>query len=79
MLSINGIYDGEKIIPKDPIPLEKRKRFKVIITFLEPIEEGERRDLSKFCGIWEDNRDPKEIVDEIYRQRESFKIREVAL
>lgn len=55
MLSINGIYDGKRIIPKESIPVEKGKYFKVIITFLEPIE-GEEVDLGKFCGIWEDNR-----------------------
>jgi hypothetical protein len=76
MLSINGIYDGKKIIPKEPIPVDKGKNFKVIITFIEPIEE-EKIDLGKFCGIWEDNRDAKEIVEEIYKQRENFKLQEV--
>ncbi len=59
MLSINGIDDGKRIIPKDPIPLEKGKQFKVIITFLEPLEEGEKKQLSQFCGIWEDTREVK--------------------
>lgn len=79
MLSIKGIYDGEKIIPEDPITLEKGKRFKVIITFIEPIEESSKIDLSKFCGAWKDSREAEEIVNEIYRQRENFKVREVAL
>lgn len=67
MLSIKGLYDGEKIIPEDPITLEKGKPFRVIITFLEPIEKA---DLSKFCGIWEDDREAEEITKEIYKQRE---------
>lgn len=79
MLSINGIYDGEKIVPKEPIPIEKGKNFKVIITFLEPVKEDEEIDLSKFCGAWEDERDAKEIVKEIYSQRDNFKFREVKL
>ncbi|MBU1487299.1 hypothetical protein KKH56_04520 [bacterium] len=79
MLSITGIYDGERIIPKDPIPLKKGKSSRVIITFLESIEERRERDLSDFCGIWEDDRDAKEIVEDIYDQRKNFKLREVEL
>jgi len=78
MLSINGIYDGKRIIPQEPIPVEKGKNFKVIITFIESIEEKEI-DLGKFCGIWADDRDAKEIVEEIYKQRENFKLEEVNL
>jgi len=79
MLSIKGIYDGENIIPEDPITLEKGKYFKVIITFLEPIEKSEKVNIGKFCGILEDNREAEEIVSEIYKQRENFKVQEVKL
>ena len=79
MLSINGIYDGKSIIPTEPIPLEEGARFKVIISFLEPIEAKEKDSLNQFCGIWEDDRDAQEIVAEIYKERENFKFREVEL
>ena len=79
MLSIKGIYDGEKIIAKEPITLEKGKQFEVIITFVEPIERMNQNVLDKFCGIWKDERTAQEIVDEIYKQRENFNLREVNL
>ena len=47
--------------------------------FLEPIEKSEKVDIGRFCGIWEDNREAEEIVSEIYKQRENFKIQEVKL
>ena len=65
MLSINGISDGEKIIPTEPIPLATGSHFKVIITFLEPLEAEEEKGLSRFCGIWEDDRDAEDIIDDI--------------
>jgi len=76
MLSIKGIYDGEKIIPKEPINL-KGEKFEVIITFLEPIKESKDIKISDFCGIWEDERSAEEIVEEIYKQRENFEMREI--
>jgi hypothetical protein len=79
MLSINGIYDGKRIIPTEPLPLGEGTCFKVIITFLEPIEAKETNSLNQFCGIWEDDRDAQEIVAEIYKERENFKFREVEL
>lgn len=75
MLSINGIYDGKQIIPTEPIQLQEASHFKVIITFVEPIEEVKQKTLSRFCGIWEDDRDAEEIVGEIYKERENFKLR----
>ena len=79
MLSIKGIYDGEKIIPKEPINLEKGKQFEVIITFIEPVERMNQSVLDKFCGIWKDDRTAQDIVDEIYKQRENFNLKEVNL
>jgi hypothetical protein len=38
MLTIRGIYDGEKIEPSEEIPIKEKRN--VIITFLEePVEE----------------------------------------
>ena len=79
MLSVKGIYDGEKIIPKEPINLEKGKQFEVIITFIKPVERINQSVLDKFCGIWKDDRTAQEIVDEIYKQRENFNLKEVNL
>jgi len=79
MLSIKGIYDGEKIIPKEPINLEKGKQFEVIITFIKPVERINQKVLDKFCGIWNDDRTAQEIVDEIYKQRANFNLKEVNL
>ena len=59
MNAIKGIYDGEKIIPLENFP--NKKRYKVIITFLEEIDEDE--DLRNFSAqtdalsFWEDERE----------------------
>ena len=79
MLSIKGIYDGEKIIPKEPISLESGENFEVIITFVKPIKRDKEKNLGHFCGIWEDDRSAKEIVEQIYKQRENFDIQEVKM
>lgn len=39
MLAIKGIYDGKQIKPLEALP--KNKKYKVIITFLEEIEDME--------------------------------------
>ncbi|MDL1979318.1 MAG: hypothetical protein ACNY01_14415 [Desulfobacteria bacterium] len=38
MLTIEGIYDGQKIEPLKPIPFKKKK--KVVITFLNEVLEN---------------------------------------
>ena len=38
MLTIEGIYDGQKIEPLKPIPFKKKK--KVVITFLNEVFEN---------------------------------------
>lgn len=39
MLAIQGIYDGDKFVALENFPSDKR--FKVIITFVEEIDEAE--------------------------------------
>ena len=39
MLAIQGIYNGSQIIPFEALPLNKK--YKVIITFVEEIDETE--------------------------------------
>lgn len=46
MLSIKGIYDGEKIYPTESI--SEGKKYKVIITFLEEIKDEEEKHLRGF-------------------------------
>ena len=45
MLSIQGIYDGVSIIPKEAIPF--RDEYEVIITFLRP---KENKKISSFAS-----------------------------
>lgn len=59
MNAIKGLYDGEKFIPLENFPGEKK--YKVVITFLEEIDEDE--DLRDFSGqtdafsFWADERE----------------------
>jgi len=59
MYAIRGIYDGEKFIPLENF--SKKKRYRIIITFLEEIDETE--DLRDFSAqtdafsFWEDERE----------------------
>jgi hypothetical protein len=47
MLSVKGIYDGTKIYPTEAI--NDKKKYKIIITFLEEITENEE-DAIRFFG-----------------------------
>lgn len=55
MVSIQGIYDGKKLIPLEKIP--QGKKYKVIITFLEELSEVEETRFfasqSDAFGFWE--------------------------
>ncbi len=46
MLSVKGIYDGKKIYPTESI--KEAKKYKVIITFLEEINDDEEKHLRSF-------------------------------
>jgi len=58
MLSIAGIYDGKAIIPTEKI--KEKNRYKVIITFVEQIEDKEVEETrlmssqTNSFGFWED-------------------------
>ena len=39
MIAVAGIYDGENVLPLEKIPMSKK--YKVIITFVEEIDELE--------------------------------------
>ncbi|MDX1941248.1 MAG: hypothetical protein SFU99_11900 [Saprospiraceae bacterium] len=59
MLTIQGIYDGDKFVALENFPSDKR--FKVIITFLEEVdEEQEIRNFTAQTNalqFWEDERE----------------------
>ena len=38
MLSVTGIYDGKNILPI--VPLKEKRKYKVIITFVEELENS---------------------------------------
>ena len=59
MLTVEGIYDGKQFVVAEQFP--KEKRFKVIITFLEELDETE--ELRDFAAqtvsfeFWNDSRE----------------------
>lgn len=59
MLAVQGIYDGKNFMALEAFPTQKR--YKVIITFVEEIDETE--DLRQFSSqihtfsFWEDSRE----------------------
>ena len=59
MQTIEGIFDGKTFIPSEKIPVTKK--YKVIITFVEEIDETEEiRNLSAQTDgftFWEDERE----------------------
>jgi len=59
MLTVKGIYNGSEFIALENFP--KNKNFKVIITFVEELDENEEiRDFSSqmnALGFWKDERE----------------------
>jgi len=59
MESVRGIYDGKQIIATDEI--STRKKYKVIITFIEEIDDAEEsRDFAaqtEGLSFWQDERE----------------------
>jgi hypothetical protein len=59
MQTIEGLFDGEKFIPLEKVPVTRK--YKVIITFVEEIDETEEiRNLSAQTDsfkFWEDERE----------------------
>ncbi|RLC48890.1 MAG: hypothetical protein DRH57_01300 [Candidatus Cloacimonadota bacterium] len=61
MIAINGIYNGKDFIPLDNFP--KKKKFKVVITFIEEIAMNESEDIRNFSAqtkglsFWKDERE----------------------
>lgn len=59
MEAIRGIYDGEKFVALEHFP--QKKKYKVIITFLEELDEDEEVRLfsaqTNAFSFWEDERE----------------------
>lgn len=61
MEAIRGIFDGERIIATDQI--STKKKFKVIITFIEEIDDNEAEESRNFAAqteglsFWQDERE----------------------
>jgi len=59
MLTVEGIYDGKQFVVSEQFP--KEKRFKVIITFVEELDDTEElRDFSAQNDSFEFWDDPRE-------------------
>ena len=75
MLSVTGIYDGKSIYPTEAI--KERKRFKVIITFVEELDNSETeetgiRNFGTNMASLEFWNDPKEDIYQDYLTRPSL-------
>ena len=62
MVSIKGIYDGQRVLPLEKV--EGNKKYKVIITFVEEITDSDEADeLRNFASqsdsfsFWEDGKE----------------------
>lgn len=65
MLTVEGIYDGRNFIALEKFP--KEKRFKVMITFVEDLDEIEElRDFSANSDSFEFWNDPREDLYQDY-------------
>jgi len=65
MLAIKGIYDGKTIRPLERLP--KDKKFKVVITFIEELDDVEQlRDFSAQTTSFAFWNNPKEDIYQDY-------------
>jgi hypothetical protein len=58
MLSVNGIYDGKTVKITDRIT--KKRKYKVVVTFIEELPDDSIRDFSaQISGLefWEDSQE----------------------
>ena len=58
MLSVNGIYDGKSVKITDRIT--KKRKYKVVVTFIEELPDDSIRDFSaQISGLefWEDSKE----------------------
>jgi hypothetical protein len=68
MLAIKGIYDGNKILPLEKFP--NKKKYKVLITFVEEIDEDEElRSFSSQMNSFKFWKDKREDIYQEYLQK----------
>ena len=78
--------DSDNIVIKVPDAFRHRK-VEILVFPLENLEEESREEnreneaitSSGLCGIWEDERSPEEIINDIYSHRTGFGNRQVVL
>lgn len=79
--------DSDKIIINVPKEFRKR-RVEILVLPLEELKkkkagpedhENEEYGASGLCGLWQDERSPEEIVNDIYSNRTGFGNRQVDL
>ena len=77
--------DSDKIIINVPKEFRKR-RVEILVLPLEELkkkkigsEDHEKFGASGLCGLWQDERSPEEIVNDIYSNRTGFGNRQVDL
>jgi hypothetical protein len=66
MYAIKAVFDGTKITPKEPVPVNEP--YETIITFTRPMEQSQPKEsILDFAGIF-DSEDVA-IMEEIIRER----------
>jgi hypothetical protein len=59
--------DGVFSLPPDILKgIKKNTKVKILLLFEE---ESEHRDIGRFCGQWQDERNVHEVVKELYEDR----------
>ncbi len=76
MLSVHGVYDGKVVRLLEPVQLENR--YRVVVTFLEPIIEEETPfvggdNLEQFIGMWADfTPEEDRLFQTIFEERANY-------
>ncbi len=64
MLSVNGIYDGRSVKITDQIT--EKKKYKVVVTFIEELPDDDMRDFSAQTSGFEFWKDSNEDIYQDY-------------
>jgi len=65
MYAIKARFDGQKITPEEPVPVNRP--YEAIVTFTEPAKEPEKPDIMDFAGIFDQH--DVDIIEEITREK----------
>jgi len=77
MQAINAIFDGNRFMPVEPIPV--KEKYEVVITFTKPINtiDTKRQRILKHFGAWND--EDINTINQIIDERANFSINRVQL